>query len=95
MDSNYTCSSEVLTKSSLPVGVSEKVTHGTLPLLLPCNPALPGRSQHTGAVPHYMDDIYLVGTPEKMPDVISSLQKSFGSVNFKFNTNKSRATTGT
>ena len=43
----------------------------------------------------YMDDIYLVGAPDKMPGVISSLQqKSFGSVNFKLNTNKSWATTG-
>ena len=33
----------------------------------------------------YMDDIYLVGAPEKMPGVISSLQqkKSLGSVNPK------------
>ena len=37
----------------------------------------------------YMDDIYLVGAPDKMPGVISSLQQCFGSINFKLNTNKS------
>ena len=40
----------------------------------------------------YMDDIYLVGAPEKMPGVISSLQQNLGSVNFNLNTNKSWAT---
>ena len=41
----------------------------------------------------YMDDIYLVGAPDKMPGVISSLQqKNLGSVNLKLNTNKSWAT---
>ena len=40
----------------------------------------------------YVDDIYLVGVPEKMPDVISSLQQNLGSVNPKLNTNKSWAT---
>ena len=41
----------------------------------------------------YMDDIYLVGAPEKMPGVITSLQqKNLGSVNLKLNTNKSWAT---
>ena len=40
-----------------------------------------------------MDDIYLIGTPDKMPGVISSLQqKNLGSVNFNLNTNKSWAT---
>ena len=37
----------------------------------------------------YMDDIYLVGTPDKMSGVISSLQQqNLGSVNLKPNTNK-------
>ena len=58
----------------------------------PCSPALPGRSQHTGAVPHYMDGTYLVGAPEKMPGVITSLQQNLGSVNLKLNTSKSWAT---
>ena len=50
--------------------------------------SLPGRSQYTGAVLTYMDDIYLVGAPDKMPGVISSLQqKNLGIVNFKLNTN--------
>ena len=40
----------------------------------------------------YMDDIYLVGAPEKMPGVISSLQQNLDSVNLKLNTNKSWAT---
>ena len=40
----------------------------------------------------YMDDIYLVGAPDKMPGVISSLQQNLGSVNLKLNTNKSWAT---
>ena len=41
----------------------------------------------------YMDDIYLVGTPEKMLGVISSLQQqNLGSVNLNLNTNKSWAT---
>ena len=41
----------------------------------------------------YMDDIFLVGTPEKMPGVISSLQqKNLGSVNLNLNSNKSWAT---
>ena len=39
-----------------------------------------------------MDGIYLVGAPEKMPDVNTSLQKNLGSVNLKLNTNKSWAT---
>ena len=37
----------------------------------------------------YMDDIYLVDAPDKMPGVISSLQKNLGTVNLKLNTNKS------
>ena len=38
----------------------------------------------------YMDGIYLVGAPEKMPGVISSLQqKNLGSINLKLNTKKS------
>ena len=37
----------------------------------------------------YMDGIYLVGAPDKMPGVISSLQQNLGSVTFKLNTNKS------
>ena len=40
----------------------------------------------------HMDGIYLVGAPEKMPGVISSLQKNLGSVNLNLNTNKSWAT---
>ena len=40
----------------------------------------------------YMDDIYLVRTPEKMPGVISSFQQNLGSVNLNLNTNKSWAT---
>ena len=40
----------------------------------------------------YMDDIYLVGAPDKMPGVITSLQQNLGSVNLKLNTNKSWAT---
>ena len=40
----------------------------------------------------YMDDIYLVGAPDKMPGVITSLQQTLGSVNLKLNTNKSWAT---
>ena len=39
-----------------------------------------------------MDDIYLVGAPDKMPGVITSLQQNLGSVSFNFNTNKSWAT---
>ena len=39
-----------------------------------------------------MDDIYLVGAPDKMPGVISSLQQNLGSINLKLNTNKSWAT---
>ena len=40
-----------------------------------------------------MDDIYLVGAPDKMPGGISSLQQqNLGSVNLKLNTNKSWAT---
>ena len=41
----------------------------------------------------YMNDIYLVGAPDKMPGVISSLQqKNLGSVNLNLNTNKSWTT---
>ena len=40
----------------------------------------------------YMDDIYLVGAPEKMPGVITSLQQNLGSVNLNLNINKSWAT---
>ena len=40
----------------------------------------------------YMDDIYLVGAPDKMPGVITSLQQNLGSANLKLNTNKSWAT---
>ena len=40
----------------------------------------------------YMDDIYLVGAPDKMPGVITSLQQNLGSVNLKLNTSKSWAT---
>ena len=39
-----------------------------------------------------MDDMHLVGAPEKMPGVISSLQENLGTVNLKLNTNKSWAT---
>ena len=42
----------------------------------------------------YMDDIYLVGAPEKMPGVITSLQQNLGSINLKLNTNKSWAAKG-
>ena len=49
--------------------------------------SLPGRSQYTGAVLTYMDDIYLVGAPDKIPGVISSLQQNIGSVNLNLNTN--------
>ena len=41
-----------------------------------------------------MNDIYLVGTPDKMPGVISSLQQNLGSVNLNINTSKSWVTTG-
>ena len=41
----------------------------------------------------YMDDIYLVGAPDKMPDVISSLQQNLGSVNPKLNTSNKSWTT--
>ena len=37
----------------------------------------------------YMDDIYLVGTPERMSGVITSLQQNLGTVNLNLNTNKS------
>lgn len=40
----------------------------------------------------YMDDIYLVGAPDKMPGVISSLQQNLGSINLNLNTNKSWTT---
>ena len=40
----------------------------------------------------YMRCIYLVGAPEKMSGVITSLQQNLGSVNLKLNTNKSWAT---
>ena len=41
----------------------------------------------------YMDDIYLVGAPEKMPGAISSLQQqNLGSISINLNTNKSWAT---
>ena len=41
----------------------------------------------------YMDGIYLVGAPDKMPGVISSLQQqNLGSANLNLNTNKSWAT---
>ena len=40
----------------------------------------------------YVDDIYLVGAPEKMPGVITSLQQNLGSVNLNLNTDKSWAT---
>ena len=43
----------------------------------------------------YMDDIYLVGAPDKMPGVISSLQQNLDTINLNLNTNKSWATTGT
>ena len=37
-----------------------------------------------------MDDIYLVGAPDKMPGVITSLQqKNLGSLNLNTNINKS------
>ena len=39
-----------------------------------------------------MDDIYLVGAPERMSGAISSLQQNLGSVNLSLNTNKSLAT---
>ena len=42
------------------------------------------------AVPHYMDDIYLVGAPDKMPGAITSLQqKNLGSLNLNTNNNTS------
>ena len=40
----------------------------------------------------HMDDIYLVGAPDKMPGVITSLQQNLGSVNLNLNTSKSWAT---
>ena len=36
----------------------------------------------------YMDDIYLVCAPDKMPSVISSLQQNLGTVNLKLKINK-------
>ena len=39
-----------------------------------------------------MGDIYLVGTPDRMPDVITSLQQNLGSLNLNLNTSKSWAT---
>ena len=40
----------------------------------------------------YMDNIYLVSAPERMPGVITSLQKNIGSINLNLNLNKSWAT---
>ena len=70
--------------------VSDKVSPWDHSSSSALQPSSPGRSQHSGAVPHtYVDDIYLVGAPEKMPGVITSLQQNLGSVNLKLNTNKS------
>lgn len=40
----------------------------------------------------YMDDIYFVGSPNKMPDVISTLEPHLSSIGLKINTNKSWTT---
>ena len=40
----------------------------------------------------YMDDIYLVGIPQKMPEVISMLEHNFGSIGLRLNMSKSWST---
>ena len=92
MDSTHTCSSEVQTQFPLPVGVRQGDPMG--PFLFFCLAIQPFLEEASTQVQSltYMDDIYLVGAPEKMPGVISSLQKNLGSVNLKLNANKSWAT---
>ena len=92
MDSTHTCSLEVQTQFFLPVG-SDKVTpwDPSSSSALQSSPLLEEASTQVQSLT-YMDDIYLVGAPDKMPGVISSLQKNLGSVNLKLNTSKSWAT---
>ena len=40
----------------------------------------------------YMDDIYLVDIPQKMPEVISMLEHNFSSIGLRLNKNKSWST---
>ena len=89
MDSTHTCSSEVLTQFPLLVG-SDKVTPwDPSSSALPCNTALLEEASTQVQSFIYIDDIYLVGAPDKMPDIISSLQQNLGSIILNLNTNKS------
>ena len=40
----------------------------------------------------YMDDIYLVGIPQMMPEVIHMLEHNFGSIGLRLNMSKSWST---
>ena len=40
----------------------------------------------------YMDNIYLVGIPQKMPEVIHMLEHNFGSIGLRLNMSKSWST---
>ena len=40
----------------------------------------------------YMDDIYLVGTPQMMPEVINMPEHNLGSIGLRLNMNKSLST---
>ena len=76
MDNNtHTCSSEVQTQFPLPVECVRQGDH-MRPFLFFCLAIQPFLEEASTQVQSltYMDDIYLVGAPDKMPGVISSLQ---------------------
>ena len=80
MDSTHTCSSEVLTQSPLPVEWIQSDLMGLFLFYLVTQPFLEEARTQVQSLT-YMDDIYLIGAPDKMPGVISSLQqKNLGSV---------------